>query len=70
MREGAARSPRGPDPDQPGPASVGDAPVLQDAEGRGDAGRTEAALGLPSPCIAPIVFVTSPGGAWLAATGG
>jgi hypothetical protein len=30
----------------------------------------EAALELPSPCIAPIVFVTSPGGAWFAATGG
>jgi hypothetical protein len=24
---------------------------------------------LPSPCIAPIVFVTNPGGAWFAATG-
>src|SRR5581483_2361194 len=24
---------------------------------------------LPTPCIAPIVFVTSPGGAWFAATG-
>ncbi len=24
---------------------------------------------LPRPCIAPIVFVTSPGGAWFAATG-
>jgi hypothetical protein len=24
---------------------------------------------LPSPCIAPIVFVTSPNGAWFAATG-
>ena len=24
---------------------------------------------LPQPCIAPIVFVTSPGGAWFAATG-
>ncbi len=24
---------------------------------------------LPEPCIAPIVFVTSPGGAWFAATG-
>ena len=24
---------------------------------------------LPSPCIAPIVFVTSPTGAWFAATG-
>ena len=29
----------------------------------------EAALELPSPCIAPIVFVTSPGGAWFAAGG-
>jgi hypothetical protein len=26
-------------------------------------------LDLPEPCIAPIVFVTSPGGAWFAATG-
>ena len=24
---------------------------------------------LPTPCIAPIVFVTSPGGAWFAVTG-
>jgi len=24
---------------------------------------------LPQPCIAPIIFVTSPGGAWFAATG-
>jgi hypothetical protein len=30
----------------------------------------EADLNLPSPCIAPIVFVTSGGGAWFAATGG
>jgi hypothetical protein len=29
-----------------------------------------ATVGLPHPCIAPIVFVTSPGGAWFAATGG
>jgi hypothetical protein len=28
-----------------------------------------ATLSLPQPCIAPIVFVTSPGGAWFAATG-
>ena len=27
------------------------------------------AVALPQPCIAPIVFVTSPGGAWFAATG-
>ena len=30
----------------------------------------EAAVDLPSPCIAPVVLVTSPGGAWFAATGG
>jgi len=29
----------------------------------------EAVLVLPKPCIAPLVFVTSPGGAWFAATG-
>jgi hypothetical protein len=29
----------------------------------------EATVSLPRPCIAPIVFVTSPGGAWFAATG-
>jgi hypothetical protein len=28
-----------------------------------------ATVHLPRPCIAPIVFVTSPGGAWFAATG-
>ena len=28
-----------------------------------------ATVQLPHPCIAPIVFVTSPGGAWFAATG-
>lgn len=26
-------------------------------------------VALPSPCIAPILFVTSPGGAWFASTG-
>lgn len=36
--------------------------------GAGDA-KIEAHLDLPSPCIAPIVFVTSPTGAWFAATG-
>jgi hypothetical protein len=34
----------------------------------GDA-NIDAMVALPSPCIAPIVFVTSPGGAWFAATG-
>ena len=29
----------------------------------------EARLALPQPCIAPIIFVTSPGGAWFSATG-
>jgi len=28
-----------------------------------------ATVSLPRPCVAPIVFVTSPGGAWFAATG-
>ena len=27
------------------------------------------AVSLPSPCIAPIVFVASPGGSWFAASG-
>lgn len=39
------------------------------AAGGGNA-RIEATLDLPNPCIAPIVFVTSPGGAWFASTGG
>lgn len=29
----------------------------------------EDTVSLPDPCIAPIVFVTSPGGSWFAATG-
>ncbi len=29
----------------------------------------EARVDLPSPCIAPIIFVTSPTGAWFAVTG-
>jgi hypothetical protein len=29
----------------------------------------EAQLNLPQPCLAPIIFVTSPGGAWFAVTG-
>lgn len=31
--------------------------------------KIEADLSLPSPCIAPIIFVTSAGGSWFAATG-
>lgn len=34
----------------------------------GDA-NIKAMVTLPSPCIAPIIFVTSPGGAWFAVTG-
>jgi hypothetical protein len=34
----------------------------------GDA-RIRDEVDLPKPCIAPIVFVTNPGGAWFAATG-
>jgi hypothetical protein len=30
----------------------------------------EATVDLPEPCIAPVVFVTSPTNAWFAATGG
>ena len=37
--------------------------------GGGDA-QVEVQLTLPQPCIAPIVLVTSPAGAWFAATGG
>jgi hypothetical protein len=29
----------------------------------------ETTVTLPQPCIAPIIFVTSPGGAWFATTG-
>jgi len=45
------------------PATTGAA-----AEGGGNAD-IEADLVLPQPCIAPIVFVTSPTGAWFATTG-
>lgn len=38
------------------------------ATGSGNA-KIEAHLDLPKPCIAPIIFVTSPGDAWFAATG-
>jgi hypothetical protein len=41
---------------------------LVDASGTGDA-EIDTSIDLPSPCIAPIVFVTSAGGAWFAATG-
>ncbi len=47
----------------PFPATLGSA-----ASGGGDAD-IETTVSLPQPCIAPIIFVTSPGGAWFAATG-
>ncbi len=37
--------------------------------GAGDAEIRETLVGIPDPCIAPIVFVTSPGGSWFAAGG-
>ena len=37
-----------------------------DAQGNAE---IEDTVNLPDPCIAPIIFVTSPGGAWFAATG-
>lgn len=41
---------------------------LFDVTPRGD-GHLNASVSLPSPCFAPIVFVTSPTGAWFAITG-
>ena len=42
--------------------------VMEGDPSNGDA-RIEADLALPTPCVAPIVFVTSPDGSWLSATG-
>lgn len=50
------------------PATVNVATDLFPATPTGDAD-IEATVSLPSPCFAPIVFVTSPGGAWFAVTG-
>lgn len=47
----------------PFPATTGLA-----SAGGGNA-KIEADVSLPSPCIAPIIFVTSAGGSWFAATG-
>lgn len=41
---------------------------LVGASQSGDA-EIDASVDLPSPCFAPIVFVTTPGGAWLAVSG-
>ena len=47
-----------PFPATTGPASLG-----------GGNAEIETDVILPQPCIAPIIFVTSPGGSWFAATG-
>ncbi len=47
----------------PFPATTGPATA-----GGGNA-KIEAQVTLPQPCIAPLIFVTSPGGAWFASTG-
>lgn len=47
----------------PFPATTGTA-----VSGGGNAS-IEAVLALPQPCIAPIIFVTSPGRSWFAVTG-
>ncbi len=45
------------------PATIGEA-----SAGGGNA-EFETDLSLPQPCIAPLIFVTSPGGAWFATIG-
>lgn len=50
------------------PATVNASTGLAPATSSGDA-KIEASVELPSPCFAPIVFVTSPGGSWFAVTG-
>jgi len=44
-----------------------DTQMIGDPE-NGDA-RIRARINLPNPCVAPIIFVTSPTGAWFASTG-
>jgi hypothetical protein len=39
------------------------------ADQGGGNSKIETFVALPQPCVAPIIFVTSPGGAWFAATG-
>ncbi len=39
------------------------------ASAHGGNARINTMVNLPQPCIAPIIFVTSPSGAWFAATG-
>jgi hypothetical protein len=49
-------------------ATVNVSTTLAPASPSGDA-KIEDSLVLPSPCFAPVVFVTSPGGMWFAVTG-
>lgn len=51
------------------PAVVNTTPVLFDASMPAGDAQLETNVVLPTPCIAPIVFVTTPGGSWIAATG-
>ena len=52
-----------------GAAAVVNAPTdAFPASTTGDS-KIEATVTLPSPCFAPMVFVTSPGGSWFAVTG-
>jgi hypothetical protein len=51
--------------------ATGDFPATTGAASAGGGNANiEADLDLPNPCIGPIVFVTSPSGAWFASTGG
>jgi hypothetical protein len=50
------------------PATVNLSTALAPASPSGVA-KIEDSVELPSPCFAPIVFVTSPGGMWFAVTG-
>lgn len=50
------------------PVTVNVSTGLFPADTDGDA-HIKDKISLPEPCIAPIVFVTSPGGAWFASTG-
>lgn len=42
---------------------------VMEGDSRNRDAKIEEDVELPTPCVAPIVFVTSPGGAWFSATG-
>ena len=50
------------------PTTVNIPTALFPADAAGNS-QIQDTISLPSPCIAPIIFVTSPGGAWFASTG-